>query len=112
MHARASAWFTAQGLVDEAVIHALKAGDPVGAAGLVEEQVHPALDRENWHQFEHWIRLLPPEVRKRPRLLTAQAWLHVLRYQFTCCRRAARRRGRRHRCRAGNRAGLGKHRPR
>ncbi len=83
MHARASAWFTARGLVDEAVIHALKAGDPVGAARLVEAQVHPALDRENWHQFEHWIRLLPPEVGRRPRLLTAQAWLHVLRYQFT-----------------------------
>jgi LuxR family transcriptional regulator, maltose regulon positive regulatory protein len=83
IHARASAWFTAQGLVDEAVIHALKAGDPAGAAGLVEAQVHPALDRENWHQFEHWIGLLPSQERQRPRLLTAQAWLHVLRYQFT-----------------------------
>lgn len=82
MHGRASAWFAAQGLMDEAVIHALKAGDPAGAARLVEAQVHPALDRENWRQFEHWIGLLPPEVRRRPRLLTAQAWLHVLRYQF------------------------------
>jgi LuxR family maltose regulon positive regulatory protein len=82
VHARASAWFVAQGLVDEAVIHALKAGDPVGAASLVEAQVHPALDRENWHQFEHWIGLLPAQVRQRPRLLTAQAWLHALRYQF------------------------------
>jgi LuxR family maltose regulon positive regulatory protein len=82
MHARASAWFTTRGLVDEALLHALKAGDPVGAASLVEAQVHPALDRENWHQFEHWIGLLPSQVRQRPRLLTAQAWLHVLRYQF------------------------------
>jgi LuxR family maltose regulon positive regulatory protein len=82
IHARASAWFAAQGLVDEAIIHALKGGDPAGAAGLVEEQVHSALDRENWHQFERWIRLLPPEVSERPRLLTAQAWLNVLRYQF------------------------------
>ncbi len=83
VHARASAWFAARGLVDEAVIHALKAGDLVDAARLIEAQVHPALDRENWHQFEHWIRQLPPEVGRRPRLLTAQAWLHVLRYQFT-----------------------------
>jgi LuxR family maltose regulon positive regulatory protein len=83
MHARASVWFAAQGLVDEAVFHSLKAGDPVGAAGLVEAQVHPALDRENWHQFEHWIRQLPAEVGKRPRILTARAWLHILRYQFT-----------------------------
>ena len=83
IHARASAWFAAYGLVDEAVTHALKAGDLVGAARLVEAQVHPALDRENWHWFEHWIRQLPPEVGRRPRLLTAQAWLHILRYQFT-----------------------------
>ena len=69
--------------MDEAIVHFLKAGDPIAAATLVEDQVHPALDRENWHQFEHWIRLLPPEMRQRPRLLTAQAWLHVLRYQFT-----------------------------
>lgn len=42
MHARASAWFAAQGLVDEAVIHALQAGDVEGAATLVEDNVHPA----------------------------------------------------------------------
>jgi LuxR family maltose regulon positive regulatory protein len=82
MHSRASVWFTTRGLVDEALLHALKAGDPVGAARLIEAQVHPALDRENWLQFEHWIRLLPSQLRQRPRLLTAQAWLHVLRYQF------------------------------
>jgi LuxR family transcriptional regulator, maltose regulon positive regulatory protein len=83
MHTRASAWFAAQGLVDEAVLHGLKAGDQVGAARLIEAQVHPALDRENWYQFEHWIRQLPSEVYSRPRILTARAWLHVLRYQFT-----------------------------
>jgi LuxR family transcriptional regulator, maltose regulon positive regulatory protein len=82
MHARASAWFAAQGLVDEAVIHALKAGDPAGAATLVEAQVHPALDRENWRQIERWIGLLPAEVSRRPRLLVAQAWLNYIRWQF------------------------------
>jgi LuxR family transcriptional regulator, maltose regulon positive regulatory protein len=83
MHARAAVWFSAQGLVDEAVMHFLEAGDPVAAASLVEAQVHPALDREDWRQIERWIGLLPFEMRQRPRLLTAQAWLHVLRYQFT-----------------------------
>jgi LuxR family maltose regulon positive regulatory protein len=82
MHARAGAWFSGQGLLDEAIVHFLKAGDPTAAAILVEDQVHPALDRENWRQFEHWIRLLRPDMHQRPRLLTAQAWLHVLRYQF------------------------------
>ena len=83
MHARAAAWFRAQGLVDEAIVHFLKAGDPVAAAALVEEQVHPALDREDWRQIEHWIALLPADVSSaRPRLLVAQGWLHYIRWQF------------------------------
>lgn len=81
-HARAGAWFRSRGLIDEAIAHFLKAGDAPAAAALVEEQVHPALDRENWRQVERWIGLLPQDVRGRPRLQTARAWLHVLRYQF------------------------------
>ena len=83
IHARAAVWFSAQGLVDEAIVHFLEAGDPVAAASLVEAQVRPALDRETWRQIEHWIGLLPPEVSsRRPRLLLAQAWLHYIRWQF------------------------------
>ena len=82
IHARAAAWFSAQGLVDEAVRHFLEAGDPIAAAVLVETQVHPALDRENWRQLEHLIGLLPAAVSGRPRLLLAQAWLHFFRWQF------------------------------
>ncbi|MBK8050063.1 MAG: hypothetical protein IPK16_24950 [Anaerolineales bacterium] len=82
IHAAASGWFAAQGLVDEAVVHALKAGDVTGAAGLVEAQVHTALDRENWRQLEHLVGLLPAEVSGRPRLLLVHAWLHFIRWQF------------------------------
>ena len=52
------------------------------AATLVEDHVHPSLDREDWRQVERWIGLLPAEVLNRPRLLVAQAWLHYIRYQF------------------------------
>jgi LuxR family transcriptional regulator, maltose regulon positive regulatory protein len=82
IHARAAFWFSAQGLVDEAVRHFLAAGDPIAAAVLVEIQVHPALDRENWRQLEHLIGLLPAAMSGRPRLLLAQAWLHFFRWQF------------------------------
>ena len=102
----------AQGLVDEAIVHFLKAGDPIAAATLVEEQVHPALDRENWHQFEHWMRLLRTEVHPRPRLLTAQAWLHVLRYQFTAAAPLLDAAEAVYGRRSGNRTGLGKPGPR
>ena len=82
IHARASAWFAREGQMDEAIVHALRAEDPLGAASLVECHVHEALDREDWRQLERWIGLLPAEMRNRPRLLLAQAWLSFIRYQF------------------------------
>jgi len=82
MHARASAWFAREGLLDEAIAHALQADDPLQAASLVECHIHEALDREDWRQLERWIGLLPAEMLGRPRLLLAQAWLSFIRYQF------------------------------
>ncbi len=82
MHLRASAWFAGQGLVDEAIVHALQGDDPQQAASLVERHIHEMLDREEWRQLERWIGLLPAEMRGRPRLLLAQAWLSFIRYQF------------------------------
>ncbi len=82
MHARASAWFAGQGLLDEAIDYALQAGEPLRAASLVEDHVHEALDREDWRQVERWIGLLPAEVLSRPRLLVTQAWLAYIRYHF------------------------------
>lgn len=82
MHARASAWFAKQGLVDEAIVHALQADDLLQAANLVECHIHEMLDREEWRQLERWIGLLPAELQERPRLLLAQAWLSFIRYQF------------------------------
>ena len=83
MHARASAWFAVHGLLDEAIMHAVKAGDVTRAAKLVEDQVHPCLDREDWRQVERWIGLLTAEALNRPRLLVMQAWLNYICYQFS-----------------------------
>lgn len=82
LHARAGAWFAARGLHEEAIAHTLAAGDALQAAVLVEERVHPALDREEWRQVERRIGLLPVEVRSRARLQVAQAWLNYIRYRF------------------------------
>ncbi len=71
-----------QGLLDEAIVHALQAEDPLRAASLVEDHVHQALDREDWRQLERWIGLLPAAMLGRPRLLLAQAWLSFIRYQL------------------------------
>jgi len=46
LHARASAWFAQEGLIDEAIDHALAAGDELGAAQLVEENARALLNEE------------------------------------------------------------------
>jgi LuxR family maltose regulon positive regulatory protein len=83
LHARASAWFAGRGLVEEAVRHALAAGDPAGAAALVEAHAPAAVDREAWPLAEQWLALVPEaEVRRRPALLVAQAWLATIRGHY------------------------------
>ena len=82
MHARAGVWFAAHGMTDEAIAHSLLAGDTQAAAELVEDQVHPSLDREEWRQVERRIALLPAEISTRPRLQVARAWLNFIRYRF------------------------------
>ncbi len=67
LHRRASVWFAAAGYPEEAVRHALAAGDPDRAADLVEEAV-PGLRRER-HEglLRRWAHELPEDVvRARP----------------------------------------------
>jgi LuxR family maltose regulon positive regulatory protein len=79
LHQHASAWFASQDLLEEAVVHQLAAGDQVAAARLVEEWVHPLLNREQWRTLQRLLELLPESVRERPALVVARAWL----FQFT-----------------------------
>jgi LuxR family maltose regulon positive regulatory protein len=82
LHTRASSWFAQAGFVNEALRHALAAGDTLGAAQLVEKHRHALLDREGGFTIlRKWLAMIPDEVvRQRPSLLLAQAW--VLHYQF------------------------------
>ncbi|GAA1157824.1 LuxR C-terminal-related transcriptional regulator [Nocardioides aquiterrae] len=67
LHRRASRWYAAGGEVEEAVRHALAAGDAEAAAELVELAV-PGLRRERRESvIRRWADLLPDEVvRNRP----------------------------------------------
>jgi LuxR family maltose regulon positive regulatory protein len=80
LHLRAARWFSAEGQVDEAIGHALAAGDEDMAAHLVETNVHNALDQEDWRAVARWLGLLPESLRQRPALLVARAW--QLNFQF------------------------------
>ena len=81
-HLKASSWYSQNGLVDEALQHLLDAGDELGAAQLLEENVRTLLDEDRWHVLNNWIARLPDSViRQRPRLLIATAWIKF--YQFS-----------------------------
>ncbi len=76
LHQRASAWYAAQGLIEEAIEHALAAGDATYAAQLVEAQFIWAFEQEQWVQLERWLRLLPEEqIQGSPGLLVARVWI-------------------------------------
>jgi LuxR family maltose regulon positive regulatory protein len=81
LHARASAWFAAQGMVDDAIRHALVAGDAEGAGWLVERHIEEPLMSDGWPRLERWLALLPAElVQRRPALLLAAVWVAYFRY--------------------------------
>jgi LuxR family maltose regulon positive regulatory protein len=73
-HRRASRWLAAEGLVEEALQHALEAGHVQAAVDLVVQQRYDLMNRDQWRQLKRWLDLLPPEaVARDPLLLCAQA---------------------------------------
>jgi LuxR family transcriptional regulator, maltose regulon positive regulatory protein len=76
LHRAAAAWSEAHGLADDAVRHALAAGDATWAARLVERHVDELILRSEGATLARWLAALPAElVGSRPRLLLAQALL-------------------------------------
>ena len=75
LHRAAAAWSEEHDLADDAVRHALAAGDTEWAARLVERHVETLLGRSEGVTLRRWLSALPAEsVRDRPRLCLAQAF--------------------------------------
>ena len=75
MHRRASAWFEEHGLLDEALHHALAAGDLDLAARQMNAGLRDVLNREDRPTLERWLRLLPEEmIQQHPELLMIKVW--------------------------------------
>src|SRR5215469_14901718 len=75
LHRAAAAWYEEHGLADDAVRHALAAGDTEWAARLVERHVETLFGRGEGVTLRRWLSALPAEsVRGRPRLCLAQAY--------------------------------------
>lgn len=77
LHQSASAWFAEHGLIEEALHHALAAGDEGAAAELVITQLHPMLDSQiPARTLARWLALFPAKtIQAQPQLHLAQAWL-------------------------------------
>jgi LuxR family maltose regulon positive regulatory protein len=83
LHAQASAWFAENGLIEEAIRHALAADDEIGAAQLVEQNRQAMLDNDTWYVLEKWLSMFPDTViQRRPELLLARAWVSYFCYRY------------------------------
>lgn len=75
LHARASTWLADAGLLEEAVAHALAAGDMPRATALAEQYARLLWNRSQMGRLSGWLRTLPESVvRERTLLRVYLAW--------------------------------------
>jgi len=83
LHRAAAAWCEEHDLADDAVRHAVAAGDPAWAARLVERHVETLLGRSEGATLRRWLSALSAgSVRDRPRLCLAQAYAAAQGFQL------------------------------
>ncbi len=79
LHRTASAWFADNGYLNEAVDHALAAGDPARAVDLVEQDGTSLLEQSKMTTLLGIVKKLPPQlVVSRTRLQLDIAWANIL----------------------------------
>jgi len=79
LHRAAAAWHEAHGLADDAVRHAVAAGDTTWAARLIEQHFDPVYLTGESATLRRWLAQLPAElVRSRPRLGLALTFVALI----------------------------------
>jgi LuxR family transcriptional regulator, maltose regulon positive regulatory protein len=80
LHRAAATWHEAHELADEAIGHALAAGDATWAARMIERQLDARILRWEGATLQRWLAALPPElVGSHPRLSLAKAIIALIR---------------------------------
>lgn len=75
LHSRAREWYEQQGLIEDAIQHALMATDFDRAADLIELEWSTIQQSFEYVTFSKWMETLPDEfIRKRPVLCAAYGW--------------------------------------
>ena len=78
LHRNAAAWCQEHQLADDAVRHALAAGDTTQAARVVEQHVDELILRGEAATLARWLTVLPSQlISSRPRLCLAQTFVAV-----------------------------------
>jgi len=83
LHARASAWFEKEGLIEQAIGHALASGQTVCAAEILVRRCASELDEDRWYVADKWLARLPDELKQQHvELVLAQAWVDWFRFDL------------------------------
>ncbi|MVV48047.1 helix-turn-helix transcriptional regulator [Pseudomonas sp. PB120] len=89
VHARAWAWFRDHQHLDEAVHHAVMAGDPDSAADLVQQNAEALYAHGDLRMLIELVRLLPVEhVQARVKLRILKARMQLYARDFVACTRS------------------------
>lgn len=75
LHHRAALWYEGQGMLDEALAHALQSGDPDFPAAMLEKHTLLAILQGRIASAQRWMNALPVEtLLSHPRLCLDRAW--------------------------------------
>ncbi len=80
LHMSASHWFEENGLIEEAIRAAQKAGDSEAAADILERNRLDELEKLNFHIVARWLEALSQNTAGRPALQLAEAFVAVDRF--------------------------------
>ena len=74
LHRRATSWFAENGYIEEALQHALAAGDMDTVLNLVAANRQELMNREQFQRLSRWLKMFPQEfIDESPDLLLLQA---------------------------------------
>jgi LuxR family maltose regulon positive regulatory protein len=78
LHLRACTWYERNGLINEAIHHALRAGDALRAAQLVMSVGQKLVEHNEVATLAQWLEALPEELfSSLPRLCLLRGWLSI-----------------------------------
>src|SRR5262249_29894555 len=79
VHGRASTWYEAQGMPEDAIGHALAAQDVARAVRLLEQHAQTAIKPGEAATLLRWLEAKPEgQMRASPRLCIAAGWAHFI----------------------------------